>query len=65
MRTLVSEKSRSRRGRLATDTRVTALNPGVVTWWQRFGFDPFDAENATNLDLHLRPNDITATLARP
>ncbi|KAA8956170.1 GNAT family N-acetyltransferase [Mycobacterium sp.] len=43
---------------------VTALNPGTVTWWQRFGFAPFDPEDPTNLDLYLLTKDITATLAQ-
>jgi hypothetical protein len=34
---------------------VTALNPSSFSWWQRFGFDPFDAEDSTNLDLY--PSD--------
>jgi GNAT superfamily N-acetyltransferase len=44
---------------------VTALNPAALRWWQRFGFDPFDAEDSTNLDLYLLTKDIAATLARP
>ena len=43
---------------------VTALNPAAFSWWQRFGFDPFDAEDPTNLDLYLLTKDIAATLAR-
>ena len=43
---------------------VTALNPAAFSWWQRFGFDPFDAEDSTNLDLYLLTKDIAATLAR-
>ena len=43
---------------------VTALNPSAFRWWQRFGFDPFDAQDATNLDLYLLTKDIAATLAR-
>jgi GNAT superfamily N-acetyltransferase len=43
---------------------VTALNPAAFSWWQRFGFDPFDADDSTNLDLYLLTKDIAATLAR-
>ena len=43
---------------------VTALNPSAFSWWQRFGFEPFDAEDSTNLDLYLPAKDICATLAR-
>ena len=43
---------------------VTALNPAAFSWWQRFGFDPFDAKDSTNLDLFLLTKDIAATLAR-
>ena len=43
---------------------VTALNPAAFSWWQRFGFDPFHAEDSTNLDLYLLTKDFAATLAR-
>jgi GNAT superfamily N-acetyltransferase len=43
---------------------ATALNPTAFRWWQRFGFDPFDSEDSTNLDLYLLIKDIDATLAR-
>jgi GNAT superfamily N-acetyltransferase len=43
---------------------VTALNPAAFRWRQRFGFDPFDAEDSTNLDLYLLTKDIAATLAK-
>jgi GNAT superfamily N-acetyltransferase len=43
---------------------VTALNPAAFSWWQRFGFDPFDAEDSTNLNLYLLSEDIAATLTR-
>jgi hypothetical protein len=43
---------------------VTALNPTAFRWWERFGFEPFDPENPTNLDLYLLTKDIGATLAR-
>ena len=42
---------------------VTALNPAALTWWQRFGFAPFDTDDPTNLDLYLLTKDIAATLA--
>lgn len=42
---------------------VTALSPAAYTWWQRFGFEPFDAADRANLDLYLLTKDITATLA--
>ena len=43
---------------------VSAFNPTAFRWWQRFGFEPFDSENPTNLDLYLLTKDIGATLAR-
>jgi hypothetical protein len=43
---------------------VTAFNPAAFGWWRRFGFDPFDAEDPTNLDLYLLTKDIATTLAR-
>ncbi|OIN80957.1 GNAT family N-acetyltransferase [Mycobacterium malmoense] len=43
---------------------VTALSPIALSWWQRFGFEPFDSEDPTNLDLYLLTKDISATLAR-
>ena len=43
---------------------VTSLSPGAFDWWRRFGFEPFDAEDSTNLDLYLLTKDITATLAQ-
>ena len=42
---------------------VTALNADAFRWWQRFGFEPFDADDAANLDLYLLTKDIAATLA--
>ncbi len=42
---------------------VTALDPSAFGWWQRFGFDPFDSQDPTNLDLYLLTQDIGATLA--
>ncbi|CAN5426397.1 hypothetical protein BH09ACT7_BH09ACT7_14630 [soil metagenome] len=41
---------------------VTALNADAFRWWQRFGFEPFDAGDASNLDLYLLTKDIAATL---
>jgi len=43
---------------------VTALNPAAVRWWQRFGFEQFDAKDLVNLDLYLLTKDVAATLAR-
>ncbi|HUH71685.1 MAG TPA: GNAT family N-acetyltransferase [Mycobacterium sp.] len=43
---------------------VTALNPTAFSWWQRFGFEPFDSDDSTNLDLYLLTKDISATLSR-
>ncbi len=42
---------------------VTALNAEALRWWQRFGFEPFDADDAANMDLYLLTKDIAATLA--
>lgn len=41
---------------------VTALNADAFRWWQRFGFEPFDADDAGNFDLFLLTKDIAATL---
>jgi predicted N-acetyltransferase YhbS len=41
---------------------VTALNAGAFRWWQRFGFDPFNTDDAGNLDRYLLTKDIAATL---
>jgi len=43
---------------------VTALTPASFTWWQRFGFTPFDPGDPANLDLYLLTEDIAATLAQ-
>lgn len=43
---------------------VTALNADAYRWWGRFGFEPFDAGDDTNLDLYLLTKDIAATLDR-
>lgn len=42
---------------------VTALNFEAFRWWQRFGFEPFDAHDPGNFDLYLLTTDIAATLA--
>jgi GNAT superfamily N-acetyltransferase len=42
---------------------VTALNADAFRWWQRFGFEPLDADDAANFDLYLLTKDIAATLA--
>lgn len=41
---------------------VTALNPRVAAWWEKFGFTLFDPDDPANLDLYLLTDDITATL---
>jgi GNAT superfamily N-acetyltransferase len=41
---------------------VTALNHSARGWWQRFGFEPFDPEDAEGLNLYLLTSDIEATL---
>jgi hypothetical protein len=33
-----------------------------IRWWQRFGFDPFNTDDAGNLDRYLLTKDIAATL---
>jgi hypothetical protein len=42
---------------------VTALNANAFRWWQRFGLEPFSADDATNMDLFLLTKDIAETLA--
>lgn len=42
---------------------VTALNADAFRWWQRFGFEPFDADDKSNMDLYLLTKDIAETLA--
>ena len=41
---------------------VTALNADAFRWWQRFGFEPFDADDAANMDLYLLTTNIAETL---
>lgn len=41
---------------------VTALNADAFRWWQRFGFEPFNVNDAGNLDLYMLTKDIAATL---
>jgi GNAT superfamily N-acetyltransferase len=43
---------------------VTALNPHGRTWWERFGFHPFDSNDPGQLDLYLLTAEIDATLQR-
>ncbi len=43
---------------------VTALTPAAFTWWQRFGFAPFNSEDPTSLDLYLLTKHIAVTLAK-
>lgn len=42
---------------------VTALNADAFRWWQRFGFEPFNADDAANMDLYLLTKDIAETVA--
>ncbi|MGQ0778794.1 MAG: GNAT family N-acetyltransferase [Pseudonocardiales bacterium] len=42
---------------------INALNERAYTWWQRFGFVPFDPDDAGSLDLYLLSSDIQATLS--
>ncbi|MEB3982411.1 GNAT family N-acetyltransferase [Mycobacterium sp. 663a-19] len=42
---------------------VNGLNPKAFKWWVRFGFTPFDPDDADNLDLYLLTADIERTLA--
>lgn len=42
---------------------VTALNAEALRWWQRFGFERFNAGDADDMDLYLLTKDIAATLA--
>jgi predicted GNAT family N-acyltransferase len=42
---------------------VNALNADAFRWWQRFGFEPFNADDAANMDLYLLTKDIAETLA--
>ena len=43
---------------------VSAVSPTAFRWWQRYGFEPFDSEDPTNLDLYLLTKDVSATLER-
>ncbi len=43
---------------------VTALTDKVRTWWERFGFHPFDPNEPDQLDLYLLTAEIDATLRR-
>lgn len=42
---------------------VNALNDDALNWWQRFGFEPFNADDADSTDLYLLTSDITKTLS--
>jgi hypothetical protein len=42
---------------------VTALNADAFRWWQRYGFEPLDADDTANFDLYLLTKEIAATLA--
>ncbi|MBY0388420.1 MAG: hypothetical protein K2X56_10030 [Mycobacterium pseudokansasii] len=41
---------------------VTALNAEALRWWQRFGFEPLDADDQAKLNLYLLTKDIAETL---
>jgi GNAT superfamily N-acetyltransferase len=41
---------------------VSALDGGARSWWERFGFRPFDPANPDCLDLYLLTTEIDATL---
>ena len=43
---------------------VISLNPRARVWWQRFGFEPLEADDPGGLDLFLLTKDIEATLRR-
>jgi GNAT superfamily N-acetyltransferase len=43
---------------------ATALSPTALSWWRRFGFEPFNSADPTNLGLYLLTKDISATLAQ-
>lgn len=42
---------------------ITALNADAMRWWQRFGFERLDADDANNMNLYLLTNDIAEALA--
>ena len=41
---------------------VTALDGAARSWWERFGFHPFDATDPEGLDLYLLTTEIATTL---
>lgn len=41
---------------------VTALGAAARSWWERFGFHPFDPGDPESLDLYLLTAEIRATL---
>ena len=43
---------------------VTSLNPRARSWWERFGFHPFDVDDPEGLDLFLLTAEIEATVRR-
>ena len=43
---------------------VTSLNTRARSWWERFGFHPFDVGDPEGLDLFLLTSDIEAILRR-
>jgi GNAT superfamily N-acetyltransferase len=43
---------------------VSAIHRHARTWWERFGFHPFDASDPDRLDLYVLTSEIEATLKR-
>lgn len=41
---------------------VTALGSAARSWWERFGFHPFDPDDPDSFDLYLLTTEIAATL---
>lgn len=41
---------------------VTALDAAARSWWERFGFHPFDPSDPDSMDLYLLTADIRATI---
>lgn len=41
---------------------VTALDAAARSWWERFGFHPFDAGDSESMDLYLLTAEIRETL---
>lgn len=41
---------------------VSAIDETVRSWWENFGFHPFDPTDPDNLDLYLLTAEIDATM---